>query len=179
MKKLSGKEKATILLSIIGPQKAARLLRQLPEEVSNLLAAQVASLPKPSEDIVQLMLRELSSNLIEKKDVKAIESNNIEEEIEAEAVEEENIEKDVIVNEQDEFVSIPIVKIAEVLKNEKFRIQNMVLHILEEDKSKELKKILSIEIKKSFNKATIEDIPIYNDIKQIVIRSLIHKVKAL
>jgi flagellar motor switch protein FliG len=45
---LSGREKATIFLSILGADVASRILRYLPDELSDLIAAGVNHLPTPS-----------------------------------------------------------------------------------------------------------------------------------
>ena len=45
---LTGREKATIFLSILGAEGAAKILRYLPDEVADLIAAGVNHLPSPS-----------------------------------------------------------------------------------------------------------------------------------
>lgn len=45
---LSGREKATIFLSILGAETSARVLRYLPDELADLIASGINHLPTPS-----------------------------------------------------------------------------------------------------------------------------------
>jgi len=55
---LSGREKATIFLSILGAEGAAKILRYLPDEVADLIAAGVNHLPSPSTEALSNVLDE-------------------------------------------------------------------------------------------------------------------------
>ncbi len=55
---LSGREKATILLSILGVNTSAKILERLPDEIADFLAAGVNDLPKPSPDAISRVLAE-------------------------------------------------------------------------------------------------------------------------
>ncbi len=60
---LTGREKATIFLSILGAESAGRILRYLPEEVADLIAAGINHLPSPSPDALAEVLNEFKSFL--------------------------------------------------------------------------------------------------------------------
>jgi len=55
---LSGIEKATILLSILGSDASAKMLKFLPPEVADLLASGINNLPKPSPDAISGVIGE-------------------------------------------------------------------------------------------------------------------------
>ena len=57
---LTGREKATIFLSILGAETAARLLRYLPEELAHVIAAGIDRLPAPSPESLSEVLDEFS-----------------------------------------------------------------------------------------------------------------------
>jgi flagellar motor switch protein FliG len=61
MPTLTGREKATIFLSILGAETSARLLRYLPNELADLVASGVNHLPKPSPKAIAEILDELRS----------------------------------------------------------------------------------------------------------------------
>ena len=54
--KLSGREKATIFLSILGPETSAQVLRYLPGEVADLIASGINHLPTPSPEALGYVL---------------------------------------------------------------------------------------------------------------------------
>ena len=58
---LTGREKATILLSIIGAETASRVLRYLPNELADLIAAGINHLPTPSPEVLTEVMREYQS----------------------------------------------------------------------------------------------------------------------
>ncbi|MDI6731480.1 MAG: hypothetical protein QME05_02725 [Candidatus Margulisbacteria bacterium] len=58
---LTGREKATIFLSILGAETAGRILRYLPNEVADLIAAGVNHLPSPSPEALSEVLSEFKS----------------------------------------------------------------------------------------------------------------------
>lgn len=60
---LSGREKATIFLSILGAEVSARVLRYLPNELADLIAAGVNHLPTPSPEALYEVLDEFESYL--------------------------------------------------------------------------------------------------------------------
>ena len=60
---LSGREKATIFLSILGAETAARVLRYLPEELADLIAAGINHLPTPSPEALADVMGEFKSYL--------------------------------------------------------------------------------------------------------------------
>lgn len=60
---LSGREKATIFLSLLGAETSARVLRYLPDELADLIAAGINHLPTPSPDVVEEVLGEFKSFL--------------------------------------------------------------------------------------------------------------------
>lgn len=60
---LSGREKATIFLSIVGSDTAARVLRYLPEELADVIATSINHLPTPTPDALGSVLSEFRSYL--------------------------------------------------------------------------------------------------------------------
>jgi flagellar motor switch protein FliG len=60
---LSGREKATIFLSILGSETSARVLRYLPDELADLIAAGINHLPTPSTQALSEVLGEFQSFL--------------------------------------------------------------------------------------------------------------------
>jgi flagellar motor switch protein FliG len=61
--KLSGREKATIFLSILGPETSAQVLRYLPGEVADLIASGINHLPTPSPEALGYVLSDFKSFL--------------------------------------------------------------------------------------------------------------------
>ncbi|MBU0671632.1 MAG: hypothetical protein KJ732_01235 [Candidatus Margulisbacteria bacterium] len=55
---LTGREKATIFLSILGAETSARVLRYLPDELADLIASGINHLPSPSQDALSEVLGE-------------------------------------------------------------------------------------------------------------------------
>ena len=55
---LSGREKATIFLSILGAETSARVLRYLPDELADLIASGINHLPSPSPDALSEVLND-------------------------------------------------------------------------------------------------------------------------
>lgn len=60
---LSGREKATIFLSLLGTETSSRILRYLPGELADLIASGINHLPTPSPDALSEVLGELNSFL--------------------------------------------------------------------------------------------------------------------
>ncbi len=60
---LTGREKATIFLSLLGADVSSRVLRYLPEEIADLIAAGVNHLPSPSSQALSEVLEEYQSFL--------------------------------------------------------------------------------------------------------------------
>lgn len=60
---LTGREKATIFLSILGMDVSSRVLRYLPEELADLIAAGINHLPSPSPEALSAVLDEYQSFL--------------------------------------------------------------------------------------------------------------------
>ena len=60
---LSGREKATIFLSILGADASARILRYLPEELADLIASGINHLPTPSTEALAEVVNEFESYL--------------------------------------------------------------------------------------------------------------------
>lgn len=60
---LSGREKATIFLSILGSETASRILRYLPEELADVIATSVNHLPTPTPDALGQVLTEFKGAL--------------------------------------------------------------------------------------------------------------------
>ncbi len=60
---LTGREKATIFLSILGADTSARVLRYLPDELADLIAAGINHLPTPSPQALSEVLGEFKSFL--------------------------------------------------------------------------------------------------------------------
>jgi flagellar motor switch protein FliG len=60
---LTGREKATIFLSILGGETAARVLRYLPNELADLIASSLNHLPSPSPDALAEVLNDLKGFL--------------------------------------------------------------------------------------------------------------------
>lgn len=60
---LTGREKATIFLSLLGAQTSARVLRYLPDELADLIAAGINHLPTPSPEALEQVLGEFKSYL--------------------------------------------------------------------------------------------------------------------
>jgi len=61
--KLSGREKATIFLSILGPETSAQILRYLPGEVADLIASGINHLPTPTPEALGAVLEDFKSYL--------------------------------------------------------------------------------------------------------------------
>ena len=61
--KLRGREKATIFLSILGSDTAARILRYLPEELADVIATSINHLPTPTPDALGSVLSEFKGYL--------------------------------------------------------------------------------------------------------------------
>jgi flagellar motor switch protein FliG len=55
---LSGREKATILLSILGADVSTRVIRFLPDDMADLLVSGVNDLPKPSPEAISVVINE-------------------------------------------------------------------------------------------------------------------------
>jgi len=60
---LTGREKATIFLSILGAEVSARVLRYLPDEMADLIAAGINHLPTPSPDALSEVVKDFSGFL--------------------------------------------------------------------------------------------------------------------
>ena len=60
---LTGREKATIFLSILGADVSSRVLRYLPEELADLIAAGINHLPSPSPDALAEVIQEYNGFL--------------------------------------------------------------------------------------------------------------------
>ncbi len=60
---LTGREKATIFLSILGAEVSSRVLRYLPGELADLIAAGINHLPTPSPEALSEVLGEYQSYL--------------------------------------------------------------------------------------------------------------------
>jgi len=60
---LTGREKATIFLSILGAEVSARVLRYLPDEMADLIASGINHLPTPSPDALSEVVRDFSGFL--------------------------------------------------------------------------------------------------------------------
>ncbi|MFH1541842.1 MAG: hypothetical protein ABIE84_01985 [bacterium] len=60
---LSGREKATIFLSILGAETSSRILRYLPDELADLIAAGINHLPSPSPEALDEVMAEFKSHL--------------------------------------------------------------------------------------------------------------------
>lgn len=58
---LTGREKATIFLSILGAETSARILRYLPDELADLIASGITHLPSPSPEALSEVLRDFQS----------------------------------------------------------------------------------------------------------------------
>ncbi|KPJ69785.1 hypothetical protein AMJ44_02430 [candidate division WOR-1 bacterium DG_54_3] len=60
---LTGREKATIFLSILGAETSARVLRYLPDELADLIAAGINHLPSPSPEALSEVMDEFQGFL--------------------------------------------------------------------------------------------------------------------
>ncbi len=60
---LTGREKATIFLSLLGAETSARVLRYLPDELADLIAAGINHLPTPSPEALEQVLDEFQGHL--------------------------------------------------------------------------------------------------------------------
>lgn len=58
---LSGREKATIFLSILGAETSARVLRYLPDELADLIASGINHLPSPSPEGLDEVINDFKS----------------------------------------------------------------------------------------------------------------------
>ena len=61
--KLSGREKATIFLSILGPDTSAQILRYLPGELADMIASGINHLPTPTPEALGSVLEDFKSYL--------------------------------------------------------------------------------------------------------------------
>ncbi len=59
--KLTGREKATILLSLLGSELSSTLIRNLPEEMADMIAQGINHLPNPSAEVISSVLDEFMS----------------------------------------------------------------------------------------------------------------------
>ncbi len=57
---LSGREKATILLSILGTDISSQILKLLPDDLADLITAGINNLPNPSADAITSVLEEFT-----------------------------------------------------------------------------------------------------------------------
>src|SRR3989339_1610700 len=55
---LSGREKATIFLSLLGTEAASRVLRYLPGELADIIATGINQLPSPSPEALNEVLND-------------------------------------------------------------------------------------------------------------------------
>lgn len=70
---LTGKEKAMILLTILGTELASKIMEHLPQEYSDLIASGIDNLPKPSSDAIASVLNDFSSFMaLEKGPIKRV-----------------------------------------------------------------------------------------------------------
>ncbi|MCU0641391.1 MAG: hypothetical protein MUC35_04820 [Candidatus Margulisbacteria bacterium] len=60
---MTGREKATIFLSLLGADVSARVLRYLPDELADVIAAGINHLPTPSPDALAEIMAEYNSFL--------------------------------------------------------------------------------------------------------------------
>lgn len=60
---LTGREKATIFLSILGSDVSSRVLRYLPDEIADIIAAGINHLPTPSPEALSEVINEYQSFL--------------------------------------------------------------------------------------------------------------------
>jgi len=58
---LSGREKATILLSILGADASSKILDYLPDDMADMLASGVNNLPKPSPEMLTSIMNEFKN----------------------------------------------------------------------------------------------------------------------
>lgn len=61
--RLSGREKATIFLSLLGPETSSAVLRYLPGELADLIAAGLNHLPAPTPEALNDVMHELQGYL--------------------------------------------------------------------------------------------------------------------
>lgn len=61
--KLTGREKATIFLSILGPDTSAQILRYLPGELADMIASGINHLPTPTPEALGSVLEDFKSYL--------------------------------------------------------------------------------------------------------------------
>ena len=59
--RLTGREKATIFLSILGTDTSSRILRYLPEELADLIASSINHLPTPTPEALGEVLSDFQS----------------------------------------------------------------------------------------------------------------------
>jgi len=58
---LTGREKATILLSLLGADLSAQIMRSLPPDMADMIASGIHHLPNPSSDVISSVLEEFAS----------------------------------------------------------------------------------------------------------------------
>jgi len=58
---LTGREKATILLSLLGADLSAQIMRSLPPDMADMIASGINHLPNPSSDVISSVLEEFAS----------------------------------------------------------------------------------------------------------------------
>jgi flagellar motor switch protein FliG len=61
---LTGREKATIFLSILGAEAASKILRYLPDDMADLLASGVGNLPHASPELLQEVVSDFKSFIL-------------------------------------------------------------------------------------------------------------------
>ncbi len=57
---LTGRQKATILLSLLGPELSGLILKFLPEDLQDAITSGMNSLPAPSPELISSVIKELS-----------------------------------------------------------------------------------------------------------------------
>lgn len=174
---MTGKEKAAVLLSILGPQKAARILRKLPDDISNSVAARVATLPVPAGDQIRSLLGELSQNLLPAPANMAAAGDKPGKRSTAKAqpeISKVDLEKLPL---EERLNYIHPKKVVEIIKLEPPRIQNFVLSILNEDRAKEVGTLLNINRKVKLDRISIDALPIQDDFKSIIITRILAAIE--
>lgn len=58
---LTGREKATILLSLLGADLSAQILKSMPSDMADMIASGINELPNPSSDVISSVLEEFAS----------------------------------------------------------------------------------------------------------------------
>ncbi len=184
---LSGREKATIFLSLLGAEVSARILRLLPDEMADLIAAGVNHLPSPSPDAIAAVLEDFRKFVLPPSSAASpltlnTSMQNQEQPQEQPLEEEQEIEENAglksFSSPEEAILSAPARSIAAVLVYERPQVSAMILSLFSYNKA------LDVLMNLSTQRAKIEELmrnrlenKFTPKIKDLVIAQIAEKIK--